>query len=430
MNNIVNTKKMILDGKYDNCLCEMYSCMTDSLDPYRKRFLNLADTFENTFGDCQNVGLFSAPGRTEICGNHTDHQLGKVIAASVNLDVIAVAAPNNSGKIRIKSEGFDMDEIDLSNLSPKKDEVNTSAALIRGIAFKFCEMGYEISGFDAVTSSDVLKGSGLSSSAAFEVLVGVIINSFFANDEISDVEIASIGQFAENAYFGKPCGLMDQMASSVGGIISIDFSNPQIPLVEKINYDFKLCGYALCIIESGGDHSDLTDEYAAITSEMKAVSEFFGKSVLSEVNEYEFYSLVGKVREKCGDRAVLRAMHFFDDNNRVEREVNAIKDKNFSKFLKEVNHSGLSSYMKLQNVYVSDTPKNQPVSVVYGLCERFLGEEGAYRIQGGGFGGTVQAFVPQLKLMEFLQKMENSLWKGCCHVLTIRSVGGLKLKAN
>jgi len=392
-----------------------------------ERYIKTIDGFVKTFGDKDNIRLFSAPGRTEIGGNHTDHQHGRVLAGSVNLDVIAAVSQNDSGIIRVQSEGYDLDIIDLSDLSVKKENYNRASELIRGIAAKFKAMGYTVTGFDAYTTSNVLKGSGLSSSAAFEVLIGTIMNILFAKNKISPIEIAQIGQYAENVYFGKPCGLMDEMASSVGGVVAIDFKNTENPIVEKLEYDFVKAGYALCIIDSGADHADLTDEYASIPNEMKKVANYFGKNYLREVDKKSVTENAAELRKAVGDRAYLRAMHFFADNENALNEVNLLKENDFNGFLNLVKKSGYSSYMYLQNIYSSRTPDNQAVSAALCTAADILGDRGAYRVHGGGFAGTIQAFVPFDMLDEFVDGIEKTVGKGMCHILSIRPVGGIEL---
>ncbi len=405
---------------------KLYGYDDTEADLYIKRIDETILGFKDTFNSDGDFRFFSAPGRTEIGGNHTDHQHGRVLCGSVNLDVIAVVLQNNSGVIRIKSKGYDIDVIDCDDTSIKDIENNKAISLIRGIANKFKDMGYKIGGFDAYTTSTVLKGSGLSSSAAFEVLIGNIFNSLFANGEVSAEEIAKIGQYAENTYFGKPCGLMDQMASSVGGVISIDFNNPDKPQIEKI--DFDLSGYSLCIIDSCADHADLTDEYSAVPFEMKSVAQVFNKQVLREVDENTFYQSIPQLREKVSDRAVVRATHFFQENNRVLKQVDALKERNIDKFNELVTQSGHSSYMYLQNVYPSSQPHNQAVSILLSTCERLLDGKGAYRVHGGGFAGTVQAFVPNDRLEYFKEEIEKIVGDNKCYVLKIRPVGGLEIK--
>ena len=406
-------------------ISDVYGCGMEQVPAYAARYEKTALGFEKEFGaDARTLSLFSAAGRTEICGNHTDHQHGHVLAGSVNLDVIAAAARNDDGIIRIKSEGYAIDIVDTRDLSIQKNETNHSVSLVRGVAARFKELGYPVSGFDAYTTSNVLKGSGLSSSAAFEVLVGNIINTFFADGRESPVSIAQIGQYAENVYYGKPCGLMDQMASSVGGIIAIDFENTDKPLITKVNAEFADFGYALVIIDSGADHGDLTDEYAAIPTEMKAAARVFSKNFLREVPEEEFYRNIPGIREAAGDRAVLRGMHFFADDARVLQLVEALDRKNFEEFKRVIIESGRSSCMYLQNVFASSMPQAQAVSIILALCEKHLAGKGAWRVHGGGFAGTVQAFVPLKDTDAFKDEIEKVVGKGMCHVLSIRPVGG------
>ena len=362
---------------------------------------------------------FSAPGRTEIGGNHTDHQHGCVIAAAVDMTTTAEVRLNGTNIIRIDSEGYKPVEIGLNDLSVKESEKNTTAALIRGVAAAFAQRGYKLAGFDAKVKSTVLPGSGLSSSAAFEVLIGRILNGLFANNAVSAIEIAQIGQYAENVYYGKPSGLMDQMASSVGGLVFIDFNDPKMPVVEKVDYDFAHSGYTLCTIDAGADHADLTDEYAAIPAEMKQVAKFFGKEVLREVDEQEFYEKIADVRKETGDRAVLRAIHFFNENRRVQLQVRALKNDHFDTFLHYVNESGMASWTLLQNVTPAGYIEKQDMAFTIALCQQLLGGEGAVRIHGGGFAGTALAFVLNDKFESFKTGVEAVLGEGHCHKLSI-----------
>ncbi len=384
--------------------------------------------FEKNFG-AKATHLFSAPGRTELSGNHTDHQHGCVLAAAVNLEMLAWVKPNDGSVIRVLSEGYPLTVVDIADEEIKENEINTTASLIRGVAVKFKQMGADVKGFDAYVTSTVLAGSGLSSSAAFEVLMGTIINHLYYGAKATAVEVAQIGQWAENVYFGKPCGLMDQTASSVGNIIGIDFADTANPVVEKFDFDFEKSGYALCIIDSGADHADLTDEYAAIPYELKEVCAIFGKEYLRDVNEDEFYTNIAKVRETCGDRATLRAMHIFAENKRVALQQQALKNNDFDTFLKYVTESGLSSWRMLQNVTPAGRKKHQEVAFALALAEKLLaGKKGACRVHGGGFAGTIQAFVPLADLDGFKTAMENALGRGSCHVLSIRAEGGILVK--
>lgn len=419
-------KNKLTNGDFNEQFKYIYA--SDNSEKYAQRYLYLLDGYVNCFGKPENISLFSAPGRTEIGGNHTDHQHGCVLAASVNLDVIAAVSLNGTNTVNIKSEGYDMDSINLDELDVNEAEFNRASALIRGVISKFKQMGYDVQGFNAYTVSNVLKGSGLSSSAAFEVLVGTIINGLFADKEVDAVEIAKIGQYAENVYFGKPSGLMDQMASSVGSIVAIDFNSTTQPVVEKVEFDFTKTGHSLCIIDSGADHADLTDEYAAITVEMKQIANFYGKDYLREVDYNNFMSTISDLRaNKISDRAILRTIHFFADNQRAQDEVTLLKENKFDEFMQIVKKSGHSSYMYLQNVYASSMPHNQAVSLTLAMCDKLLGERGAYRVHGGGFAGTVQAFVPNDMLDTFKTEIENVIGKDMCHVLSIRPVGGIEI---
>lgn len=372
--------------------------------------------------------IFSAPGRTEIGGNHTDHQRGCVLAAAVDLETVAEVTLNGTDCIRIESEGYPVFYIDLSDLSVRESEKNTTAALVRGVVSVFADKGAPVRGFDAKIRSNVLPGSGLSSSAAFEVLIATICNDLFFENTFSAVELAQIGQYAENVYFGKPCGLMDQTASSVGGMVFIDFEDVDFPRVERIDFDLGAAGYALCIIDSGADHADLTDEYAAIPAEMKSVCGWFGKEVLRDVDETEFIKAIPELRGHVSDRAILRALHIYQENKRVFRQVEAVKNNDVELFLQTVRESGRSSWMYLQNITPAGAVQHQEVAVALAMCDLLLGNRGAYRVHGGGFAGTVQAFVPLDMLDAFQTGMEAVLGEGSCHVLRIRQQGGIRVK--
>ena len=371
--------------------------------------------------------LFSAPGRTELSGNHTDHQLGKVLAGAVNLDTVAAVAENGERVIRVLSEGYPLCEVELDSLEIRPALFGTTEALIRGVAAGVAQRGCTVPGFDACVTSRVLAGSGLSSSAAFEVLLGTIVNHL-TGAGLSALEIAQLGQYAENVYFGKPCGLMDQAASSLGSVTTIDFADEKAPAVEKLELDLHAFGYALCIIESGADHADLTDEYAAIPEELGKVCAHFGKKHLREVPEEDFYGALPALRSEAGDRAVLRAIHVYEENKRVERQVAAIKRGDFDCFLELVKASGRSSWMYLQNVVPAGYKAHQDCAVALALCEKLLGGRGASRIHGGGFAGTVQAFVPLDMLESFQAGIETVLGEGSCHVLSIRAEGGILME--
>lgn len=370
---------------------------------------------------------FSAPGRTEIGGNHTDHQRGRVLAAAVNLDTQAAVRANGTDTIRILSKGYPMCTVALSDLNPQEGEINSTPALVRGVAARFSQLGCKVQGFDAYCESTVLPGSGLSSSAAYEVLIGTIINHLFYGGKVTQPEVAQIGQYAENVFFGKPCGLMDQMASAVGNLVAIDFLEPGKPVITPVDFDFSACGHALCIIDSRASHADLTDEYAAIPQEMKKICAYFGKDVLTEIPEADFYAAIPALRETCGDRAVLRAVHFYQDNARVPQQVAALKEGNFDAFLRLIRESGYSSWMYLQNVIPAGYKEHQDVAVSLALCQHYLQGQGAYRVHGGGFAGTVQAFVPFELLDSFCAGIDAALGEGACHVLSIRPQGGVEM---
>ena len=414
------------NGEFDSALKELY--VTDDATCQRERYMSVINGYADIFGNVEELALFSAPGRTEIGGNHTDHQHGCIIAGSVNLDVIAAVSFNNENIVRIKSKGYPMDEVSLDDLEIHKEEYDKAISLIRGVLKKISSMGYEIKGFNAYTESNVMKGSGLSSSAAFEVLIGTIVNNLCANNEISPVEIAKIGQFAENVYYNKPSGLLDQMASSVGAVVAVDFKDNDAPVVRKVDFNLSDYNHSLCIIDSGADHADLTHEYAAVTEEMRLVSEFFGKKFLREVSKSDFMANLKDIRKAVNnDRAILRAIHYFNDSDRAVAETEAVENGDFAEFCKLNRESGRSSFMYLQNVYASSMPKSQAVSLTLALCDEILGDKGSFRVHGGGFAGTVQAFVPNDMVDEFKSKIEAVLGEGMCHILSIRPVGGYRL---
>ncbi len=387
-----------------------------------ERIDKLLRQFHEIFGE-KEVRVWSAPGRTEIGGNHTDHQHGKVVAASVDMDMLAAAAANGESTVRVKSDGYDMITLSLDTQSPVPGEEGTTRALIRGVCAEAAAKGYPVGGFDACVTSNVLQGSGLSSSAAFEILIGAVVNGLFCGSALTATDLAIMGQKAENRFFGKPCGLMDQMASAWGGAIAIDFADPAAPLVTPVDYDFSASGHSLCMINLHSDHADLTDEYAAIPAELGAVSAHFGKKYLREVDEAAFYEAIPDLRREAGDRAVLRAMHIYSDNRRVEKIVEALRANDFNRFLTLVRESGRSSWVYLQNVTVCGSSREQAAAIALALCEKILGERGAFRIHGGGFGGTVQAFVPDDMLEDFRARIEHVFGPGSCHVMHIRPVG-------
>ena len=371
---------------------------------------------------------FSAPGRTELSGNHTDHQRGRVLAGAVNLDMRAAVRKNGTNTIRILSKGYPLTTVMLNLLTPVAEEENTTPALVRGVAARFVQLGCKVEGFDAYVESTVLPGSGLSSSAAFEVLVGTIINHLFFDGKVSQPEIAMIGQYAENVFFGKPCGLMDQTASAVGGMVTIDFADKENPVICPVEFDFAACGHALCIIDTRASHADLTDEYAAITRELKSICAYFGKEVLREISEADFYAAIPALRKQCGDRAVMRAIHFYEENERVPKQVAALQAGDFDTYLQLMCQSGLSSYTALQNVVPTGAVAEQDVAIALALCKRYLNGRGGYRVHGGGFAGTVQAFVPFDILDSFRAGIDAVLGDGACHVLSIRPHGGVEVQ--
>lgn len=415
-------------GDFDSNFKRVY--VTDSEASQQKtRYIQAVNDFLATFDNHadDDLMIFSAPGRTEICGNHTDHNHGKVLAASINLDAIAVACKNGEKYARVKSKGFDMDIISLNELESDEREYGKSQSLLRGVVSRLKDLNFEIGGFDAFTTSQVFSGSGLSSSAAYEILLGSIVSGVFNDGKLDDVVNAQVAQYAENNFFGKPCGLMDQMASSVGSFVTIDFNDPAEPVIKKIGFDFSSCGHALCIVDTGGDHADLTDDYAAVRREMELVAEHLGKKVLRDVDFNAFVGAIPAIREKIGDRAVLRAFHFYNENKRVENAVKALENGNFDLFKNMLLQSGQSSFMFNQNVYSQKNVQEQGVSVALAMSQQILGDRGVCRVHGGGFAGTIQAFVPMDLLDTYKTQMEEVLGKGTCYVLSIRPVGGVQV---
>ena len=422
--NSKDLKEFISDGNLDDKLLDIY-LDKDRLDYQRNRYINAIKAFEELFGE-QVVRIISAPGRTEIGGNHTDHQHGQVLAASINDDAIAIVSANDSGVVNIKSEGYDMITINLDDISKNPEEEGTTLALIKGVIANSKDRGFNIGSFNAYITSDVLGGSGLSSSAAFETVIGNIISALFNDDIIDAVTIACIGQYAENVFFGKPCGLMDQMACSVGSLCHIDFADPENPKIERIELDLDAVGYSLCITDTKGSHADLTPDYAAVPAEMKSVAEYFEKNYLVEVSENDVIAKIPELRDKLGDRAVLRALHFYEENKRVMNEASALKEGNFEMFLENVKASGNSSYKFLQNVYTNHDITHQNVSIALCISEMILGEDaGVCRVHGGGFAGTIQAFVRNDKVVEYKEALDNVFGDGACSVLKIRKYGGI-----
>ena len=413
-------------GEFDAQLKAVY--VTDSaVELQRARYIDLVNEFVRVFDDERDVIITSAPGRTEVCGNHTDHNNGKVLAASINLDAIAVCAKNEDGIVRVKSKGHAMNVVDTCELLPSEKEFGRSTAMVRGVVAKIAEMGYKIGGFDAATVSDVMGGSGLSSSAAFEVLLGTTVSYLYNDGIIGAVDIAKTAQYAENVFFGKPCGLLDQMASSVGTFVTIDFESTENPKIKKVDFDFSKSGHSLCILDTGGNHSDLTDDYAAVRAEMESVAKAMGKNVLREIEFDDFKKAIPQLVGKVNDRALLRAFHFYKDNKRVETAVSALESGDFEAFKTAITESGRSSFMYNQNVYTPKNPTEQKLSLALCVTEDILAGKGAFRVHGGGFAGTIQAFVPNEMLAEYKEKTEAIFGKGSCHVLIIRPVGGTRV---
>ena len=424
-NSIKKLEEAFKEGKYDQLLKDIY--VDEAVIEYQQeRYIKALESFEKIYGE-KEVEIYSAPGRSEVGGNHTDHQYGKVLATSINLDAIAIVAPKDEAVIDLKSEGYDRIQVDLDHLDKNDVKEGSSESLIAGVAFKLKEEGYKIGGFEAYVTSDVLNGAGMSSSAAFEVLIGNILSGLYNDMKISPVFLAQAGQFAENEFFGKPCGLMDQMASSVGGLINIDFEDPKNPKIKKVEVDFEEYGHSLCIVDTKGSHADLTDDYAAIPEEMKEVAGFFDKAVLREVDKDDFYLNLPKIREILGDRAVLRAMHLFEENKRVDEQVKALEDGDFETFKKLIKESGNSSFKYLQNVYSNHDLNNQSVSIGLAMSDISLGDRGVSRVHGGGFAGTIQAFVPNDIVGMYKKNMEHVFGEGACHVLKVRPYGGMKV---
>ena len=417
-------KNDVLTNEFLERLSVVYG---DEAKLQQDRFYNLAETFEKDFVGCDDMRFFSAPGRTEVGGNHTDHNNGKVLAAAVNLDAIAAVSKRDDGIICVNSAGYTPITVDSAGHEIKDNEAGKSDALIRGVCARFKELGYNYGGFNASVTSRVLSGSGLSSSAAYEVLIGTILNYLYNDGKISAVEIAQISQYAENVYFKKPCGLMDQTACSVGGFVQIDFEDTSKPVINKVDFDIAKHGYILCIVDTGGNHADLTGDYAAIRLEMNSVAEYFGKNVLRQVDEKEVFENIGEIRKKTGDRAIERAIHFYNENKRVERLANALSDGDFDEFKNIIIESGKSSYMYNQNCFTLSNPDEQPVALALCICEELLKGKGAYRVHGGGFAGTIQAFVPEAEAESFVAAMRKVFGENSCYILKVRSHGGCEI---
>ncbi len=422
-------KETVASGIADRMITDLLGIGEPDLDSYKTRLCSAIDRFTGLYGKDLDISVFSVGGRSEISGNHTDHNGGKVIAAAISLDIVAVASPRDDGVVRVRSEGFDEDTVYPDDAaSPDPEKAFSSAALIAGIEHAFKARGYAVGGFDAYTTSNVLKGSGLSSSAAFEVMIGKILSYFYNTNNADTKEIAKSAQYAENVFFGKPCGLMDQMACATGGLITVDFLSASDPDVREIGFDFSSSGLALCITNTGSSHVDLNDDYAAVPAEMKKIASYFGREKLCELSSRDVTDNVAALRRDCGDRAVLRALHFFDENERVERQVASLEAGDVDAFLSLVYESGRSSFCYLQNVYSVNDPGEQGTSLAICLSERFLkGKKGAVRIQGGGFAGTIEAFVPASDAKEYKALMESVFGDGSCLVLNVRPAGAVKL---
>ena len=425
--NIQSVLSNLNKGVYKEAFSRLYGSSEKAQEYQTKRYIKAVESFSEIFPTRNDINLYSAPGRTEIGGNHTDHQQGSVLAGAVNLDAIAIVSFHNDGCIRLKSEGFDMIQVDLADAEIHSGE-SGDTAIVRGIVARFKEMGVPVEGFDAYTTSDVIRGGGISSSAAFEILVCTIINEHYNKGNGSPLDMARIGWFAETTYFGKKCGLLDQTVSAFGGLVGIDFADVVNPIIEKIDYNFAQSGYTLCITDTKSSHEDLTDDYVAIREEMEGVASFFGKKVLSQVDEAAFYESISELREKISDRAVMRAAHFFDETRRAKEEAESLKNGDFECFLKLVNESGDSSALLLQNLYSTKQPTSQALPLAIMVSKRILGGKGAVRVHGGGFAGTIQAFVPNELVETYSKEMEKIFGRDTCLKLTIRSVGGVEIK--
>ena len=412
----------ILIKENDSSLSVLYGADASA----RERIKKAVESFTELYGE-QEYSVFSVSGRSEISGNHTDHNRGEVLAASVSLDIIAVAAPTDDGMIRVTSEGFSAHEVNLGHLEPQEGEEGTSAALIRGVCDGFTKRNRAIGGFCAYMTSSVLGGSGLSSSAAFEDMIGNIENHLYNDGEADYIEISQISQYAENVHFGKPCGLMDQIACAAGGFVHIDFADPKNPVCEKIDLDLAKHGYSLCVVNTGGSHADLTADYAAVPAEMKKVASFFGKEVLRECTKDEVIANIAALREYAGDRAILRAIHFFDENERVKAASAYLAKDDIAGFFGVIKASGESSAMLLQNYFTPKAPEEQGITLACAAANSVLAPEGVCRVHGGGFAGTIQAFVPAAKLEAFKSVMESAFGAGAVTVLSVRPVGMTKI---
>lgn len=424
----MEAKKLISQiegGEHDDIILDVY--VDEGKVAYQKnRYVEAINQYIDIYGN-DDVSIYSAPGRSEVGGNHTDHQHGEVLAASINNDAIAIVKPLDEAVVKVVSKGYDMITVNLNDIEFSESEKETTVSLIKGVLYKMKENGHKIGGFQAYITSDVLIGAGLSSSAAYETLIGTIISGLYNDMKVSAIEIAIIGQYAENVYFGKPCGLMDQMACSVGNLVHIDFADPKNPIVEKVEFDMNKHGYSLCITDTKGSHADLTADYAAIPTEMKKVAAVFNQEVLRGLTIEDILGKISQIRECAGDRGALRALHFIKENARVQKEVAALMNEDIDGFLKNVTASGDSSYKYLQNVYSDSDVAHQNVSIALALSEDFLGDNGVCRVHGGGFAGTIQAFVKNEVVADYQKRMDAVFGDGACSVLKIRKYGGMKV---
>ncbi len=420
-------KSHIANGGIDSVLTHIYG--EAAVEMQKARYSSAIDEFASVYGGEREITLYSVAGRSELSGNHTDHNHGCVIAASIDLDIIAVASAREDSVIRIKSAGFPEDVVDFAAYSaPIEAKFGSSESIIAGMVAGFLKDGYQVGGFDAYTTSNVFKGSGLSSSAAFEDMVGNILSHMYNSGKVDNVEIAKLAQYSENVFFGKPCGLMDQVACAVGGIVAIDFADPKTPIIKKVDFDISGAGYNLCIVDTGGNHADLTDDYASVPAEMKAAAAAMGKTVLREVDEEEFISKIASLRESVGDRAILRALHFFEENKRVEKQRAALDNGDLDGYFAQVLASGKSSFCYLKNVYTTKNLNEQGLSLALCLAEKYLsGKKAAWRVHGGGFAGTIQAYVPMSDVEGFKALMDSVFGEGKCIVLRIRPEGAVRI---
>ena len=425
--NAVQLIAAIESGKYNGIFTELYG--EENIKAQEARYIKVVNEFAKLFGGDREISLFSVAGRSEISGNHTDHNYGKVLAASINLDIIAAASPRDDLHINIKSEGFPIDEVDIADPTVDEALYYTSKSIISGMCSGFMKYGHKVGGYDAYTTSNVFKGSGLSSSAAFEDMVGFILNGFYNDGAVENAEIAKIAQYSENVFFGKPSGLMDQTACAVGGFVAIDFKNPKEPVIEKLPFDLTAAGYSLCIVNTGGNHADLNDDYASVPADMKKIASYFGKPVLREVGLDEILKNIKALREFAGDRAVMRAIHYKNENERVTAQTAALKSGDIDGFFAGVMASGNSSFKYLQNVYTVKNVEEQGLSLALCLAEIALaGKKAAYRVHGGGFAGTIQAFVANDDVPAFRAALDNAFGEGATTVLKVRPYGAIRIQ--